>query len=224
MDSGKILFCYRDDKIKKPTLYETEGEMRLVAALPCTKTKFGKQFILRQKLIKKYIVDIYEVSEAEYLWLDDALSEFLQMEQMDLPEILVERWLEKIPFFFFFFFADDKKGRAANYICQRTDRLAAVCVVCYDKNITEYENLAGTLLQKEGIFLQIFTYEMLSLNPKLFEKNLNIKGRSAVLDFEENKAFWDKRLLKDMSYYSFLKEIRLFLDTFRKNRYNTLTK
>ncbi len=224
MDSEKILFCYRDDKIKKTAFYETTDEMLLVAPLPCARTLFGRSFSISPKQIKKNIAGVYEASGAQYLWLDDALCDFLQMDRMYLPEILLEKWLEEIPFFHTLVFADDKRGRALGYIRMKTDRLAAVCIVCYDKNVPEYENLAATLLQKEGIVLQIFTYEMLTACPKLFESELILKGRAAVLDFEGKRSFWDKRLLNDMGYYSFWKEIRLFLDTFQKNRYNTLTK
>lgn len=224
MDSEKILFCYRDDKIKKAAFYETADEMRLVAPMPCVRTLFGKTFSIDQRRIKKNIAAIYEASGAQYLWLDDALCDYLQMDKMDLPEVLLEKWLEEIPFFHTLVFADDKRGRALGYIRAKTDKLASVCVVCYEENVLEYENLAAFLLQKEGMVLQIFTYEMLYAKPKLFANGLILKGRAAVLDFEGKRSFWDKRLLNDMGYYSFWKEIRLFLDTFQKNRYNTLTK
>ena len=157
-------------------------------------------------------------------FLREGMLDFLQMEKMDLPEVLLEKWLEEIPFFHTLVFADDRRGRALDYICTKTDGLAAVCIVCYEENVLEYENLAAFLMQKEGIVLQIFTYEMLYAKPKLFANGLISKGRAAVLDFEGKRSFWDKRLLNDMGYYSFWKEIRLFLDTFQKNRYNTLTK
>lgn len=224
MDSEKILFCYRDDKLKKPFVYEAADEMKIVAAVPCDRSFLGKTFPISRKQIKKNIAAIYESSGAGYLWLDDSLCDFLQMDKMDLPEILYEKWLSEVPFFHTLVFADDKVGRAIEHIHAKTDKLAAVCVVCYEKNISEYEELAAKLFQKEGIVLQIFTYEVLEEKRELLVRDLIIKGRVAVLDFDDRRSFWDKRLKKDMGYYSFWNEIRLFLDTFQKNGYNTLTK
>ena len=224
MDSEKILFCYRDDKLKKPFVYEATDEMKIVAAVPCVRSFLGKTFFISHKQVKKNIAALYEASGAEYLWLNDALCLFLQMDKMDLPEILYEKWLSDVPFFHTLVFADDKKGRALKHILTKTDKLAAVCIVCYEKNISDYEELATKLFQREGIVLQIFTYEMLEERADVFARDLIIKGRAAVLDFDSRRSFWDKRLQKDMGYYSFWNEIRLFLDTFQKNRYNTLTK
>ena len=236
MDSEKILFCYRDDEINRPTVYGPADEMRIVAAIPCCRhwpgkvmpieqRLFGeKLFLQSQRQVKKSIAGIYEKSGAGYLWLDESLCDFLQMEKMDLPEILLEKWLDGIPFFHTLILADDRRGRALEAIYGRMDKLAAVCVVCYEKNISDYEAAAVKLFQNEGIVLQIFTYEMLNGNPEFLWDNLVIKGRAAVLDLDEKYSFWDKRLLRDIGYYSFWKEIRLFLDTFQKNRYNTLTK
>ena len=46
MDSEKILFCYRDDKLKKPVLYETTDATKVMAALPCAAvvTMFGEMY------------------------------------------------------------------------------------------------------------------------------------------------------------------------------------
>ncbi len=224
MDSEKILFCYRNDKIKKPIIYESTDGMKIVAAVPCVRSFLGKTFFISHKQVKKNIAALYEASGAEYLWLDDSLCEFLQMEKMDLPEILVEKWLLEIPFFHTLVFADDKKGRVLKHILAKTDKLAAACVIVYEKSMADYEELAAELFRKEGIVLQIFTYERLEERADVFARDLIKKGRCAVLDFNSRRSFWDKRLQKDISYYSFWEEIRLFLDTFQKNRYNTLTK
>ena len=224
MDNEKILFCYRDDKIKKPIIFDTKDAIKQVAAVPCSRKFLGKTIPVSQNRIKREIAEIYEKTEAGYLWLEDELCEFLKMKKMEYPEMLFERWLAEIPFFHTLIFADDTKGRAIDYILGKTERVAAVCVVCEGERISDYEELAVTLFQREGIILQIFTYEMLEDHSRLFEKELIVKGRAALLDFDEKRSFWDRRLLKDMRYYSFGKEIRLFLDTFQKNGYNTLTK
>ena len=224
MDSEKILFCYRDDSIKKATLHSTEDAQRLMAAIPCHFKIFGKTFERGGKKVKNSIAEIYEESGAGYLWLEEDLCDFLEMEKMDLPDFLWEKWLDGIPFFHTLVFADDIKGRAIHFVEERMESLAAACVVCYEEFAPEYEELANRLFLREGIVLQILTYEMLSKNRDAFAKEVLLKGRGAVLDFGDGRSFWDKRLLKDMGYYSFWKEMRLFLDTFRKNRYNTLTK
>lgn len=224
MDSEKILFCYRDDSIKKAVLFYTKDSGSLMAAIPCYRRFVGKNYAMRPAKVKKSIAEIYEKSGAGYLWLEEDLCDFLQMERMDFPDILVEKWLEDIPFFHTLVFADDKKGRAMHFLEERVNNLAAVCVVCFEGYAPEYEELAERLFFKEGIVLQVLTYEMLEKRQNVFEQEGLFKGRVAVLDFADKRSFWDKRLLKDMGYYSFWKEMRLFLDTFRKNRYNTLTK
>jgi len=55
-------------------------------------------------------------------------------------------------------------------------------------------------------------------------KEVYLKGRSALLDFDDKRGFWAKRIQNEIGYYSFGREIGLFLDTFRKNSYNTLIK
>ncbi len=224
MDSEKILFCYRDDSIKKATLYCTEDVARHMAAIPCCRKLWGKDFLISQRKVKKSIAEIYENSGAGYLWMEEDLCEFLQMEKMDLPDVLWEKWLYGIPSFHTLIFADDTKGRAIRFLEEMTQNLAAVCVICYNEFVPEYEELSHRLFLKEGIVLQVLTYEMLAQRQNAFEQEVLFKGRVAVLDFADKRSFWDKRLLKDMGYYSFWKEMRLFLDTFRKNRYNTLTK
>lgn len=224
MDSEKILLCYRDDKIKVPAIFDTMQENKVVAAIPCKRRFLGKEYFIKKNRVKCRIAETYETVGAEYLWLDEKLCAYLEMEKMDLPDILLKEWLGKIPFFHTLIFGDDEKGRAGDYIRTKTDRLAAVCVVCYEKNMLEYETLATRLFEAEGIVLQIFSYEALEKNPDLFYKEVIVKGRSALLDLQERRAFWDGRLQKDMGYYSFCNENRLFLDTFKKNRYNTLTK
>lgn len=224
MDSEKILFCYRDDNIKKATLYCTEDAQYLMGVVPCIRKLFGRKLSISCGKVKKSIAEIYENSGAGYLWLEEELCDFLQMERMDLPDFLWEKWLEDIPFFHTLIFADDIKGRAMRFVEERAQNLAAACVVCYEEFVPEYEELSHRLFLKEGIVLQILTYEMLSQNRGIFAGAVLLKGRPAVLDFSDNRSFWDKRLLKDMGYYSFWKEMRLFLDTFQKNRYNTLTK
>ena len=224
MDSEKILFCYREDEEKSPCLLETGESNKVVAAIPCMKTVLGRKVKIRAGKVKKQIARIFEALEAQYLWMDDALCEFLQLEKTDLPEKIIEDWLSKIPFNHTLIFADDGNMRAMEYILKRTEKLAAVSVVCYEKYVSDYENLAMSLFQREGIVLQIFTYEELERRVHSFREHVILKGRAALLDFEDRRSFWNRRLEKEISYYSFLNENRLFLDTFRKNRYNTLTK
>ena len=224
MDSEKILFCYRDDKLKKPVLYETTDATKVMAALPCTRTFWGRKIPKNIRRIKTNIATVYENTGASYLWLDEELCAFLQMEKMDLPQILFENWLLQIPFYHTLILGDDKKLRALDCFRGRTEGLAAVCVICYESNVSEYRYLAEEFLENEGIVLQIFTYEDLENDINYFYKQVRIKGTAAVIDLDDRNRFWDKRLLKDIGYYSFWKEIRLFLDTFRKNGYNTLTK
>ena len=224
MDSEKILFCYRDDKLKKPVFYETADENTIMAALPCTKTIWGRKVPRSVKRIKMNIAALYENTGASFLWLDEDLCEFLQLEKMDLPQILFENWLMEVPFYHTLILGDDKKLRALEFFRMRTSGLAAACVVCYEEDVFEYRYLAEELFENEGIVLQIFSYEELENDFKLFCNHVRIKGTAAVIDLDDRSRFWDKRLLKDMRYHSFWKEIRLFLDTFRKNGYNTLTK
>lgn len=224
MDSEKILFCYRDDKLKKPVIFDTKIETKAVAAIPCSRVFFAKRVLYSPKRVKRWIAESYETVGAQYLWLEEELCRFLEIERMDLPEILIEDWLVGIPFFHTLIFADDDSGRALDYIHTKIDKLVAVCVVCYEKYVPEYEDLATNLFQREGIYLQIFTYEMLEANSRLFREQVILKGRTALLDFEQRRTFWDRRLEKDIGYYSFWNENRLFLDTFKKNSYNTLTK
>ena len=224
MNSEKILFCYREDKVKKPVIFDAEEDCRVVAAIPCSRSFFGKKFPIRKQQVKRWIAESYEKAGAEYFWLEEELCEYLQMKKMDLPEVLLKNWLERIPFFHTLIFADDEAGRAIDYIPNKTDKLAIACVVCFEKYRVEYENLAIELFQKEGIVLQVLTYGMLEKNVHLFQEQVVVKGRAALLDFDRRRSFWDRRLKKDIGYYSFWNENRLFLDTFKKNRYNTLTK
>ena len=224
MDSEKILFCYRDDKIATPCFKETGKENREVVAIPCVKTFWGRKFRISTAKLKKQIASIYEKCGASYLWLDDELCEYLKMEKQDLPDVLIDDWLEKLPFYHTLVFSDDSAMRAYGYLSKKTERLAILGVVCYEVNREAYEALAAELFLKEGIVMQIFTYEELEKNTQIFRNQAVLKGRAAVLDFEERRSFWDRRLGNEIVYHSFLMENRLFLDTFRKNRYNTLTK
>ncbi len=224
MEYEKILFCYRDDKLKKPFIHETNAENKLVVALPCQKRILGKDFGIKKERIQKWIREIYELGKADYLWLEDELCDYLKMERMDLPDSLISEWLNKIPFYHTLIFADNISGVALRFLTQKTDKVAMLGVVCYKKDIDEYENLARELFLKEGIVLQVFTYENLQKSSCDFTKELVTKGRTALLDLDMGRGFWDKRLKKEIAYYSFRNENRLFLDTFKKNRYNTLTK
>lgn len=224
MDNEKILFCYRDDKQRKPIVFGSTDDIKTVAAVPCIRRIWKKRISIKQKWLKKDIARLYERSKAGYLWLDDALCDFLGMERMDLPGSLIANWLSKIPFFHTLIFADDEKGSALEYILTKTDKVAAICVVCYENNVSAYEELAKKIFQREGIVLQVFTYEVLGEKLIPFGEKAILKGRSAVLDFDRKRSFWDKRLSDDIGYYSFWHQIRLFLDTFQKNGYNTLTK
>ena len=93
--------------------------------------------------------------------------------------------------------ADDMAGNAADLIFQKTEKLAMVVVLIFDRNREVYEN---------------------------FFDGLVVKGRTALLDLTDGKEFLIKGLPKTIDYYSFEDRNRLFLDTCRKNSYNTLTK
>lgn len=224
MDSEKILFCYRDDEVKKVMIYQDTTDMGVVATVPCSRKVFGKTIEISQRTIKKSIALLYEKVDADYLWLENSLCEFLQMEKMDLPDALRRKWLYGIPFFHTLIFADDIQEHAIRFIEEKSDTLSAVCIICYEKYALDYEEMARKLFLKEGLVLQILTYEKIEKWPNIFEQDVFFKGRVALLDFDDRRAFWDKRLLNDMGYYSFWREIGLFLDTIRKNRYNTLIK
>ena len=224
MDSRNVIFCLRDDEIKDIVLYKVPDSMGSVAAVSCSRKRFGKNLKLSQSKVKQKIVTIYEKTGAEYLWLDEALCEFLHMEKMDFPEVLWRNWLSEIPTFHTLIFADDMTAHALDFIEEKSHNLAAVCVVCYEQYFMDYEFWARSLFEKEGLVLQIFTYEEIEKQKDLFFKEVYIKGRAAVLDFDNKTSFWEKRLQNEIGYYSFRKEMGLFLDTFRKNRYNTLTK
>lgn len=197
---------------------------REVVAISCVKTIWGRKFRISTAKLKKQIASIYEKCGASYLWLDDELCEYLKMEKQDLPDVLIDDWLEKLPFYHTLVFSDDNAMRAYEYVSKKTERLAILGVVCYEVHREAYEALAAELFLKEGIVLQIFSYEELEKNTQIFRTQAVLKGRAAVLDFEERRSFWDRRLGNEIVYHSFLMENRLFLDTFRKNRYNTLTK
>ena len=224
MDNEKILFCYRDDETPAPCVKETGRIDRAVVAIPCVKTFLGRKFRISAGKLKKQIASVYEECEAQYLWLDDELCEYLKMDKTDLPDILIDDWLEKIPFYHTLLFADDSAMHAFNYLSKKTERLATLGVVCYETHREAYDTLAVELFLREGIVLQIFSYEELEQNIRIFRNQAVLKGRVALLDFEERRNFWDRRLGNEIAYHSFLMENRLFLDTFRKNRYNTLTK
>ncbi len=224
MDSEKIILFYRDDNLKKPILLEKENEKKVVAAIPCEKLLFRKKRALKKERIEKWIRQMYEESGATHFWLDDSLCDYLKMETMDLPNSIIKDWLYRLPFFHTIIYADNLSGQVTDFVKERTDKVATVCIVCYEKNYAEYENMEQYFYEKEGLVLQLVTYEELEKNVTLFQRQVVVKGRCVVLDFEDRRMFWDKRLRKDMAYYSVVKENRLFLDTFKKNRYNTLTK
>lgn len=224
MDNEKILLCYRDDKEKKPKSLNADERQRVAAAIPCVKTIWKFSIKISKKKIKKQIRDIYEKNNAGYLWLDTALCRYLKIKTMPLPHILMEKWVLKVPFFHTLIFGDDKEMNAFEYISKRTDKLASLIIVCYDEFYDNYEKLAAELFQTEGIILQILTYEELKRNKIALKERMVIKGRTAVLDFEERRSFWRGQVENTTTYYSFLLDNRLFLDTCRKNRYNTLTK
>ena len=224
MDSRNVIFCVRDDGIKDIVVCDGPGNMGSVAAVPCSKKRFGRKFKCSKDKVKQKIVTLYEKTGAEYLWLDEALCEFLQMEQMEFPDILWRNWVSKIPSFHTLIFADDLKAHALDFIEEKSHNLAAVCVVCYEQYFMDYEFFARSLFEREGLVLQIFTYEEIEKQNDLFIKEVYLKGRAALLDFDDKSMFWEKRLQNEISYYSFRREMGLFLDTFRKKRYNTLIK
>lgn len=224
MDSRNVIFFLRDDEIKDVVLCQGTEDRGGVAAVPCRVKRLGRYFKFRPGKVKQKIVSLYEKSGAEYLWLDEALCEFLHMESMDFPDILRHNWLMEIPTFHTLIFADDINANALNFIEKKSHALAAVCVVCHKKNLMDYEFLAQSLFMNEGLVLQIFTYEEIEKQKDLFLKEVYLKGRSALLDFDDKRGFWAKRIQNEIGYYSFGREIGLFLDTFRKNSYNTLIK
>lgn len=224
MDREKIILFYRDDNLKQPILFENQEGYKIVAAIPCQKRFLGKKKGIKTERIKKWIKEIYDESGAYYFWLEDVLCEYLGMDKMSLPDGVVNEWLDKIPFFHTLIYADNETARAKEYIQTRLKKVATICVVCYEDKRSEYEKLEMDFCEKEGIVLQIFTYQELSQNVAYFQNQVILKGRAAVLDFEDRRSFWDKRLEKGMGYYSVVNENRLFLDTFKKNRYNTVIK
>lgn len=224
MDSEKILFCYREDKLRKPYVFDCINDNRIVTAIPCQRKIGSRQYQVPIKKINKWIREIYQTHSMQTLWMDEALCRYLNMEKMDWPDSLIKGWLSKIPFFHTLILADNQSAVVLDVMDEITERLAALLVVCYENNLMHYEKKASDLYQREGIVLQIFTYEQLQKDREDFLNRLVLKGRVALLDFEDRRVFWEKRLKKDIGYYSFDAWNRLFLDTFRKNSYNTLTK
>ena len=218
MDSRDVIFFLRDDEIKDIVLYEVSENIGKVAVVSCGKKRFGRYFKFSQSKVKQKIVTLYEKNDAEYLWLDKALCDFLHMEKMDFPEVLWRNWVSEIPSFHTLIFADDKKAHALDFIEEKSRNLAAVCVVCYEQYFMDYEFLARGLFEREGLVLQIFTYEEIKRQTDLFFKEVYLKGRSALLDFDNKSELWEKRIQNEIGYYSFHREMGLFLDTFRKNR------
>ena len=223
MDSEKILFCYREDKVKKPWISEI-GAGKMLAFVPCVKKFALGEYPIRVEKVKRQIEKIYHTTGAESLWLDDKLCDYLHMEPMEWPESLLYDWLLKIPDFHTLIFADSLSGLAKKVIPVKIEKLAAAAVVCYEENLSDYDEIAADLYREEGLVLQKYTYEELRKNKENILERFVIKGRAAVLDLDGRRSFWDKRLSKDMGYYSFEDWNRLFLDTCRKNSYNTLTK
>lgn len=224
MDSEKIILFYRDDNLKKPILFDNSGYSKMVAAIPCEKLLFGKKRRVKKERIKKWMKELYETSDATYFWIDDSLCEYLEVTKMDLPDCIIRDWLNCIPSFHTLIYADNRSKQVTNFVKERMDKVATICIICYEENYEEYARQEQYFYEKEGIVLQLFTYEELEKNVALFKRQTVVKGRGVVLDFEDRRMFWDKRLLNDIAYYSVVKENRLFLDTFKKNRYNTLTK
>ena len=223
MDSEKILFCYREDKVKKPLISEI-GAGKMLAFVPCVQKFALREYPIRMKKMKSQIENIYYATGAESLWLDDKLCDYLHMEPMEWPESLLYDWLMKIPDFHTLIFADNPSGLAQKVIPLKIEKLAVAAVICYEENLSVYEEASADLYREEGLVLQIYTYEDLRKNKENILERLVIKGRVAVLDLDGRRSFWDKRLSKDIGYYSFEDWNRLFLDTCRKNSYNTLTK
>lgn len=223
MDSEKILFCYREDKVKKPWISEI-GAGKMLAFVPCVQKFALREYPIRIKKVKNQIQKIYHTTGADSLWLDDKLCDYLHMEPMAWPESLFYDWLLKIPDFHTLIFADNMSGLAKKVISLKTEKLAAAAVICNEENLSVYEETAADLYREEGLVLQICTYEELRKSKENISDRIVTKGRVAVLDLNGGRSFWDKRLSKDMGYYSFEDWNRLFLDTCRKNSYNTLTK
>lgn len=223
MDSEKILFCYREDKVKKPWISEI-GAGKMLAFVPCVQKFAFREYPIRIKKVKNQIQKIYHTTGADSLWLDDKLCDYLHMEPMEWPESFLYDWLMKIPDFHTLIFADNPSGLAKKAISLKTEKLAAAAVICYEENLSVYEETAADLYREEGLVLQICTYEELRKSKENISDRIVTKGRVAVLDLNGGRSFWDKRLSKDMGYYSFEDWNRLFLDTCRKNSYNTLTK
>lgn len=223
MDSEKILFCYREDKVKKPWISEI-GAGKMLAFVPCVQKFALREYPIRIKKVKNQIQKIYHTTGAEGLWLDDKLCDYLHMESMEWPESLLYDWLMKIPDFHTLVFADNPSGLANKVMPLKIEKLAAAAVIGYEENLSVYEETAADLYREEGLVLQIYTYEELRKSKENILDRIVTKGRVALLDLNGGRSFWDKRLSKDMGYYSFEDWNRLFLDTCRKNSYNTLTK
>lgn len=224
MDSEKILFCYRDDKVKSIVLFQTPKEKRMVAAVPLVKKFAGKERLIKKAKVKKAIEMSYAKAGAERLWLDEELCDYLEMDKMEWPRSLLLEWFMGICDYHTIIFADDMAGNAAELIFQKTEKLAMVVVLVFESNLEVYENIALDLYQKEGLVLQILVYEKLKKGLGNFFDGLVVKGRTALLDLTDGKDFLIKGLPKTIDYYSFEDRNRLFLDTCRKNSYNTLTK
>ena len=47
MDSRNVIFCLRDDEIKDIVVYDSPKNMGSVAAVPCSKKRFGRNFNLK---------------------------------------------------------------------------------------------------------------------------------------------------------------------------------
>ncbi len=219
-----MIIFYRDDEVKKPLFFEKEYFGIMAAAIPCEKVFLKRKWEIKKERIIQWIKEIYEKSGAYEFLLDDALCEYLEMEKCPVPDMMVQNWLEQVPSFHTLIFADDCHARAGKFLEEKVAYLANACVVCYEENRDLYEQWEQELFEKEGIVLQIITYQELEANVRHFERFAVLKGRTAVLDFEDRRSFWAKRVKKDTGYYSLIGEYRLFLDTFQKNRYNTLTK
>ena len=224
MDSEKILFCYRDDKAKRIVVFQTPKEKRMMAAVPCVKRFAGKERPIKKTKLKKAIEKAYMEAGTERLWLNEELCDYLEMDKMEWPRSLLMEWFMGICDYHTLILADDMAGNAADLIFQKTEKLAMVVVLIFDRNREVYENIALDLYQKEGLVLQIFIYEKLKRGLENFFDGLVVKGRTALLDLKDGKDFLIKELPKTIDYYSFEDRNRLFLDTCRKNSYNTLTK
>lgn len=220
MNDETILFCEKNENIKKAILYQNEESQHWVAFIPCPKHMGTKGKKKRIKTICRF----YKKSGATHLWMTEDLCAELGVENLEMPAFYLEQWFDEIPFYPTRIYADDEKGIVQNYLLKRTDKVAVLVVICYKEYVNAYEQMAEKLYEREGLILQILTYDRIRKSSGTFSGLFVQKGNAVILDFHKGYMLKNMNFSEPTDYYSFWKDVRLFLDTFQKNRYNTLTK